>query len=233
MSAKPTTGSRPDFRQLRALPRERWPRREQILFEAASQFAQRGYHGTSTRDIADALGIRQPSLYNHYPSKLAILEDLCAYDIGVPGERARWISRVDAPASARLYAAVRLDVEYCLEAPIDMRGLPDDLIGEPGLETWNRKLRAWYATVRAIVREGVEAGELAPIDPEFARQAIWGVEWEVIRVSHGGRRRRAGTRPDDVASFVLRGLLADPSRVGEAREAAAGVIAAYRAAHPG
>ncbi|MEV4160937.1 TetR/AcrR family transcriptional regulator [Nonomuraea dietziae] len=230
MSAKPSIESRPDFTQLRALPRERWPRREQILCEAASLFAQRGYHGTSTRDIAEALGIRQPSLYNHYPSKLAILQDLCAYDIGVPEERVRWLAGAEASASARLYAAVSLDVEYCLEAPIDMRGLPDDLIREPGLESWNRRLRAWYGTVRALVREGVEEGELAPIDPEFARQAIWGVEWEVIRVSHGGRRRRAGTRPDDTATFLLRGLLADPGRVGEVRRAAAEVIAAYRAA---
>ena len=32
-------------------------------------FAERGYHGASTQDIADLLGIRQASLYYYFPSK--------------------------------------------------------------------------------------------------------------------------------------------------------------------
>jgi len=37
--------------------------RQQILLHAARLFGQRGYYGTTTRDIADAVGIRQPSLF--------------------------------------------------------------------------------------------------------------------------------------------------------------------------
>jgi AcrR family transcriptional regulator len=43
---------------------------------ALSLFAQRGYHATSMKDIGDALGIRAPSLYNHFESKQQILVEV-------------------------------------------------------------------------------------------------------------------------------------------------------------
>lgn len=44
-----------------------------VLDAACLLFAGRGYRGTSMRDIAEALGVRAPSLYNHVASKQDIL----------------------------------------------------------------------------------------------------------------------------------------------------------------
>ncbi|MDI9978876.1 TetR/AcrR family transcriptional regulator [Rhodococcus sp. IEGM 1307] len=43
---------------------------------ALTLFAQRGYHGTSLKEIAEKLGIRTPSLYNHIDSKGALLSQI-------------------------------------------------------------------------------------------------------------------------------------------------------------
>lgn len=45
---------------------------------ALTLFAQRGYHGTSMRDIADSLELRAASLYNHISTKQEILRDVMA-----------------------------------------------------------------------------------------------------------------------------------------------------------
>jgi AcrR family transcriptional regulator len=48
--------------------------RERILAEALSLFAESGYGGASMRELARRVGVRESSLYNHFPGKAAILE---------------------------------------------------------------------------------------------------------------------------------------------------------------
>lgn len=50
--------------------------REEILDAAAELFTTIGYAGTSTRRIADAVGMRQASLYHHFATKDDILDAL-------------------------------------------------------------------------------------------------------------------------------------------------------------
>ena len=44
-----------------------------VLEVATGLFAQRGFYGTSMRDIAEAVGVRPASIYEHFPSKDHIL----------------------------------------------------------------------------------------------------------------------------------------------------------------
>lgn len=46
--------------------------KERILLESASLFTRDGYFGVSVKDIANAVGIKPASLYNHYESKEAL-----------------------------------------------------------------------------------------------------------------------------------------------------------------
>ena len=60
-------------------PRPNPRRRSAEIIEAAARvFAERGFHGATTQDIADVLGIRQASLYYYFPSKEVALEEVCA-----------------------------------------------------------------------------------------------------------------------------------------------------------
>ena len=51
-------------------------RADDVREAALTLFATRGYHGTSMKDIAAALGLRAPSLYNHVESKQSLLQEI-------------------------------------------------------------------------------------------------------------------------------------------------------------
>ena len=203
---------------LAALPIERWPRRELILLHAARLFAIRGYHGTSTRDIAAAVGVRQPSLFHHFASKLAIAEALLAFDLDLPHSYARALREAAGSPAVRLYRYVLWDIAYCVSSPFDLRGLHGaDIIEEPALDVWKQKVEEYHADVRQIIEQGVAAGELCCPDPEFARQAITGITLETVRQHGAGTAGDGRDRPDRAASFAVRALLADPGRLAEVR----------------
>src|ERR1700680_2084310 len=81
-------------------------RADAIVDAAASVFAARGYHGTSTQAIADVLGMRQASLYYFFASKEAALELVC--ERGVDGfvESAEQIAAGAAAPLAKLTALI-------------------------------------------------------------------------------------------------------------------------------
>ena len=50
--------------------------REKILRTSIDLFAQKGFGTVTTREIAAAVGIKAASIYNHFPSKEAILDEI-------------------------------------------------------------------------------------------------------------------------------------------------------------
>src|ERR1700757_1059735 len=48
-------------------------RRNGLVRQAARLFAEKGYHGTSTGDLAEAMGVQKGSLYAHIRSKEDLL----------------------------------------------------------------------------------------------------------------------------------------------------------------
>ncbi|GAA2747952.1 TetR/AcrR family transcriptional regulator [Kitasatospora cinereorecta] len=57
-------------------PGERTEAARRLLLAAVESFARRGFHATTTRDIATAAGMSPAALYIHYPSKAALLAEI-------------------------------------------------------------------------------------------------------------------------------------------------------------
>lgn len=77
--------------------------RRRILDTAAELFAERGYTGTSIRDIAEKLEVTKAALYYHFPSKAEILHALVDEPIEAIREVIAQGLDVSTPAARRVY----------------------------------------------------------------------------------------------------------------------------------
>ena len=94
----------PTSRRSRASPRRRAP---EIIEAAARVFAERGFHGATTQDIADVLGIRQASLYYYFPSKEGALELVCLQGVAGFFEVAKAIASGPGTAADKLARLIK------------------------------------------------------------------------------------------------------------------------------
>ena len=90
-------------------------RREDILNHASRLFLSYGIAGTSTRMIANAVGISQPSLYAHFATKEALTNALSARAFAGLEELIAKIRSADIPAATRLEAMIRGYIGFALD----------------------------------------------------------------------------------------------------------------------
>jgi len=156
--------------------------RQGILDRALDLFAEHGFYGTSMRQIARAVGVRESALYHYFPSKQAIFHELTR-DLG-PG---RMIQLASVDVSAMTEA---LGVEGVLRQLLDVlittwstpqerklfrvmvsEGLRLDAEGVIHPPQVMRKLRAIAA---GLFRQFIEKKLIRPVDPEAAALALMG-----------------------------------------------------------
>lgn len=189
--------------------------RERILREASHQFAARGYFGSSTRDIAAKVGIRQPSLFHHFPSKQAIFQELLSYSLDDSALVADYLAHADGSPAARLYRFLVEDFRYLMNSPYDLRSIfNNDVLLDDEFAPWGQTAIELHVAVADIIRQGIEAGDFIDIEVSFARQAVSGLMLETIRERSLGEELPV-QRPTRTADFMLRALLADSGRVEE------------------
>ena len=190
--------------------------RERILHEAAELFAVRGYGATSTRDIAEAVGVRQPSLFHHFANRAAILTELLDRSLEDAVPVARRAARGSGPASRRLFDYLVADFTMVLTSPWNLSGVySDEVLRDPEFAVQAKQIGELDAAIRAMIRQGVASGEFVAVDPELTQAMIAGLEIGLIRA----RPRLAVQEPAlacrQAAAFVLRGLLRDPAAADE------------------
>ncbi|MFJ1311403.1 TetR/AcrR family transcriptional regulator [Agrobacterium sp. P15N1-A] len=140
---------------------------ELILQAAGRLFAAKGFHGISTREIAQAVGIRQPSLFHHFSSKTQIAQYLLEYGrLRSPLLRGVELLPQARPA-VRLYATFRYEIELEVSSRFEMRGLYlTGLLEEPEFAFWKSKYDAARARGYELIKQGMNRGDFSqgPID---------------------------------------------------------------------
>ena len=190
------------------------PTRIRILEESSKLFTRYGFHGTSTRDIAGAVGVRQPTLFHHFASKQAILALLLDLDLDRLNQRLRIIEAADAPWPVKLHCHLVLDVLHIIDLPYDVRGLyNEEVLHEEDFVTQRAKLDRAHGLLRALVEGGLHTGDFIEVDPQFVRELISSAVIGVMWTRGASPSMRLAGRADELADFILRAVLSQPRRL--------------------
>lgn len=183
-------------------------RKDQIRQAAARLFREKGFQGTTMRDIAAALEIEAASLYHHIRSKEEILEQMCFGMAEKFITALKEVNDIYFDAEKKLEMAIQYHVQIMTDN-LDQsavflnewRSLP-----EPGLTRF-KKLRHQYENeFRIIIADGKNEDIFDQVDEKFAALTVLSaVNW-----IHQWYDPKGQMTPREIAhqlsSFMLTGL---------------------------
>jgi len=145
---------------------------------AAAVFAEKGFHGASTKDIAERMGIKQGSLYYYFKSKEEALGEVCLYGIEDYVHRMEDIATSNQPFEAKLMATITSHLSSYREKNEALKVHNDERLYLP--EERRTKLKqlgsSYRQSLEGILEEGVKSGALRnSLDCHFAAQSVIGI----------------------------------------------------------
>jgi AcrR family transcriptional regulator len=183
--------------------------RDDILEAAAQVFRQKGFHGASMADIAEAVNLQKASLYHHVSSKQEILFELLDRALELLLERISAIASLGLPADERLrqmmceylqilaenmdLAAVLLFEHRSLEGRQHARHVPN-----------RDKFESFW---RQVLEDGVSTKRFVCEDVPLTARAILGImNWTITWYRPNGSLT-VRQISDQYAGLLLKGLL--------------------------
>jgi AcrR family transcriptional regulator len=162
------------------------PSARRLLVAAVDAFAARGYHGTSTRDIADRAGLSPAGVYVHFASK----EDLF-YRITLIGHRQTLRNALlaleglepGAGPAERLHAVIEAQTTWQARHHTTARVVEYDLpcLSPEHYQEVSILRRRIAAVVHGILTEGVRSGEFDVPDVDGTALALLSMVTDVAR----------------------------------------------------
>ena len=152
--------------------------RHTAIRAAATVFAEKGFHGACTKDIAERMGIKQGSLYYYFKSKEEALGEVCLYGIQDYVEHMATIADSEQPFEAKLIATVTSHLSSYRERNEALKVYNDERLYLPKARRSRLKeLGSDYRQrLEGIFEAGKESGAVRQsVDCHFAAQAVIGM----------------------------------------------------------
>ncbi|MEN3358562.1 MAG: TetR/AcrR family transcriptional regulator, cholesterol catabolism regulator [Mycobacteriales bacterium] len=189
-------------------------RRELILTSAAEMFARKGIGATTVREIADAVGVLSGSLYHHFESKDAIVDEILGGYLEAIRTRYAGVLASDKTPADRLHDLVLTSLQVAEEQPYataiyqnELHYLREQPRFAEILDAAADVQRTWLQVIEKGVADGSFRDDIAPrMFYRLIRDAVWlSVRWH-----RPGGAYSTDQLAEDVTSIFLHGFAAGP-----------------------
>ncbi|WP_338144201.1 helix-turn-helix domain-containing protein [Nocardioides turkmenicus] len=201
-----------------------------MLNAAAELFVTRGFAATSTREIAERVGIRQASLYYHFAGKDEILAELLQRSVRPTVDKVEKIEALVPPEThaTALYLLALIDIRTLAEAPHNV-GILYAQSDVTNSEIYTEFQHTRRELVDAYGRIGLQAASVAvtaDIDaPELGEMLMHSIE--VVTGIRNAGTAMTPQRANRIAEAVLRMCDVPRETITTAAATAAGLLAEF------
>ncbi len=184
-----------------------------ILRAAERLFLDRGYGDTRVEDVAEVADVAVGSIYRHFGSKLGLYLAIVDHALAEQEDAFAAVHATGAPPRERLTALAEAYVDFALTSPARFQLLADAAhvardASDPAAVELGRDLVARGARLVAdlaeLLAEGIERGQLRPVDPQRAARFLW-ASWSGVLGLHLRRDHLGAPTGADVRAIVAAG----------------------------
>jgi len=179
--------------------------RERLLNEALTLFSQRGYAATGIRDILQAAGVTQPTLYHHFADKASLFQSLIERCYGESQQQLAAIINSQLTVAAKLLAFATSSFEYCCTDPRVPRLMFQTYFGPtvPEIDGILDKLTdKRFKLIVNVMADGIQCEELCASNPELLALAFCSMVDQPINLFSRKPRPQRYLTPDLAHALV-------------------------------
>ena len=158
-----------------------------ILREATRLFVEQGFHGISMRQIAETVGMSKAGLYYHFKDKEALLLAVLTANIEDIERSVHDARRHGEDTRRKIHLMMAAIFEQAPEQRAIIR-LASQVLGQlnPDARTEFGKTShdLLLGPIEAVLQEGIESGEIEPVDTNLATWMLLGMAYPFFYAGH-------------------------------------------------
>ena len=183
-------------------------KKDAITQKASLLFEKKGFTATSMRDIAEAIGVEAPSLYNHIESKNELLKDICFKIANLFTDHLKEVELSSKSSLSKIESIIRFHISMMINE-FESVYISDHEwrhLHEPFLSDFKNQRRNYRSRLAAILQKGITRREINTVDPHVAVLTILSSLSGIEGWQRSGKRIDANLLEENMIKILIEGL---------------------------
>jgi AcrR family transcriptional regulator len=182
--------------------------KERVKQSAQRLFRERGYAAIGMRELAKEVGMKAPSLYNHYKSKDALLREICfdmakqffsAFDQALMSEE---------KSMPQLKAAIKAHIGVIASNPEASEVFFNEwsFLEQPHLGKFKKLRHEYEMKFRDIIDKGIQNGDFKKMNSKLIAFAVFSALNATYELYHSTENLSQEQIAEDISELLLKGI---------------------------